>query len=201
MQPLFILVAEVKDRRAEFLKALSPHEQIDFRRIHAGRRADEYVAGRIAAKLLLQSETGLPLHKIEIKKDIQGRPFYRAWYVSISHSNGVAAAVIDRDPIGIDLEWVKSRRAMERIAFPEKERSNWDELSESRRAFLSTQRWTELEAIAKFKGCGLRASFSSLTRPQGTQMRQGQIKMNEKQLCWTLIQTACSTQQAGFTAR
>jgi len=192
MKPKFISVQEICDRKAEFLNALSDKEQARFSQIKPKRRAHEWLAGRIAIKLLLQSKTGRSLKSIEISTDEQGRPYFGPWYLSISHSNGIAGAVADRQPVGLDLELIKHRPDMEKIAFSKQERDAWTQLPSEVRAYRSTQRWTELEAIAKYKGTGLRASFSSLTQPDDTKMKHGKLKIDSKTLCWTLVQSKSS---------
>ena len=184
-------VSDLKGKEAAFLHSLSLSEKAHYHSLWPRRRALEWLAGRIAAKLLIQSKTGASLGSIEIQTvaegSCKGRPFYGRWFLSISHSNGLAGAAISLKPVGLDIELVRSRPHMESVAFSEEERRSWDGLSSEARAHRSTQRWTEIEAIAKFRGRGLSDPFSCFVRPPQTVIRQGLLQLNSQALCWTLM--------------
>ena len=187
----FVDIQRVTDRKEEFLAILTRDETTHYLSLNPKRRAFEWLAGRLAAKLLIQERTGQNLSAIEIETiksgRKKGRPYFKEWFLSISHSNGVAGAAISKTPVGLDIELVSLRTHMEQIAFSPDEVDRLNSLDSQQRAQTSTRRWTELEAIAKYKGTGLRVPFNELTRPQETSLEQGTLSVNGSAHCWTVV--------------
>ena len=48
-------------------------------------------------------------------------------------------------------------------------------------------KWTEIEAITKFFGTGLRIPFSQIKRPRNTVIRQATFTHYQKRMGWTMI--------------
>ena len=169
--------------------------------IQLPKRARQWLGGRIAAKYLLQKETGLSLEQIVIEKDeskkTKGRPYYKEWYLSISHAGDVAGVALSREPVGFDIEEIEYRPYMEKIAFSESLRNSWDHLDTRQRAESSTMKWTEIEAITKFFGTGLRIPFSQIKRPKNTVIRQATFNHYQKRMGWTMITKSSDSMQAG----
>lgn len=194
----FIETREIVERENEFTKGLSPDERQKYESLWPKRRAHEWLAGRIAAKLLVQKQTGQDLRSIEISNiedgPQKGRPYFGSWYLSISHSNGIAGAAISKCPIGLDIELIKLRIPMEKIAFSSQEVRTFENLGARQRAAFTTRRWTELEAIVKYNGTGFRQSFASIVLPENAGMKQGQCTVDGAQHYWTLV-SAMENQQ------
>lgn len=180
---------------------LSPSERLEFENIKIIPRARQWLGGRIAAKFLLQEELGLSLEQIVIQKDestkTKGRPFYRNWFLSISHAGEVAGAALSKAPVGFDIEEIEDRPYMEQVAFSDALRESWKNLDTRQRAERSTLKWTELEAITKFLGTGLRIPFSQIRRPKDTKIRQATFTHYQKRMGWTMISKSTEPGHAG----
>lgn len=139
---------------------LAPMEQRTFSTLK-GQRANEWLAGRVAAKdavVALQGDddrrsTSWP--EIHISSDAadHGRPVTCVpYHISISHSHGLAAAAAATAPVGIDVEkhtrrW--PRGALELLAHVTVRLPQRD-------AVPPSIAWTCAEAVLKQRGCGIR---------------------------------------------
>ena len=186
---------------SKYASYLSPSENAHMKSIKIPARARQWLGGRIAAKLLLQRVTGLSLEQIVVEKDksprTKGRPFYENWFLSISHAGQIAGAALSSEPIGFDIEEIEYRPYMEQIAFPQALRDRWDHLDPEKRAEQSTMKWTELEAITKYLGTGLRIPFDRIRRPKGTLIQQAMFTHHEKRMGWTMITKPLRTTPSG----
>ena len=102
-----------------------------------------------------------------------------------------------QDTICFDIEEIEYRPYMEKIAFSETLRNSWDQLDTRQRAESSTMKWTEIEAITKFFGTGLRIPFSQIKRPRNTVIRQATFTHYQKRMGWTMISKSSDSMQAG----
>lgn len=121
---------------------------------------ERVAAQRRAARLALDeaaAREGLTVESWPQEGD-GGRPLpVEGWHWSISHDSTLVAAVLHREPVGVDLERVAERRAalQERVANPVEQGllAPWD-------ALAFTRLWTAKEAVLKAAGVGI-AELSS----------------------------------------
>lgn len=134
------------------------------------KRREEWLAGRLALKRLLQKVntdlSSLELDQIQILKAESGAPFiqvegktYHKVSISISHSNGYVLCGVSQQifRLGVDLERVENRSESFMGDFftqKEVEQINCQPIEE--RAFLSTLIWSEKEAVLKALSLGLK---------------------------------------------
>jgi malonyl CoA-acyl carrier protein transacylase/phosphopantetheinyl transferase len=171
-------VAQPVKRAALAHISLSRAEWQQFRALKGpDRRITEWVFGRLAAKdavrTLWQQRHGemiLPAD-LEIEPDANGRPVARRLdgaaelpTVSISHSDGVVAALAAFEPhVGIDLERIRHREpGFEEIAFDAAERALLDRCGFERDEAIA-RLWCAKEAVGKALGRGLAEGPGSVT--------------------------------------
>ncbi|HBA59220.1 MAG TPA: hypothetical protein DCZ92_00060 [Elusimicrobia bacterium] len=135
--------------------ALSPDEQQRYSAFRLEKRRSEWLAGRLAAKLLLAETDGTDqLAAYEIVTDAYGRPSCGGRLLSISHSNGWALAALKPGSssfLGADLEKTEQRHpAWYRDYFHKTELPEADPSE-------GTRLWTIKEALMKALGLGLMA--------------------------------------------
>jgi 4'-phosphopantetheinyl transferase len=132
--------------------ALSEREALQYAAFRIEKRRKEWLAGRLAAKALLTAGGGNPAD-FEISMDKLGRPSCGGALVSITHSNGWAAAVMKPGSsfLGLDLELIEERhRAWYSDYFHPQELPLHDPSE-------ATRLWTIKEALLKALGLGLMA--------------------------------------------
>jgi phosphopantetheinyl transferase len=180
--PTVVSVDQVWEQRERFARSLTASEREVFDRLAVDKRRREWLAGRIAAKRAVQKELGLPFQRIEIRVEESGKPvvFIRGeaseLFLSISHSEGVAAAIVSRAPIGFDLEKIETRdRSFEDLVLTDADRRRLDGLSGSSRDEWLTILWCEKEAYAKLAGEGLRIPFAELVVPADVKIERGRL--------------------------
>ena len=170
---MFVSTADVWASRERFLCTLSPSERRTFDALaDIDKRRREWLAGRVAAKRAVQQRLGAPMSAVEIRAiqcgPTKGRPFAAvggepsSLSLSISHAADVAAAIVTRRPVGLDVEVIEARPHIEPLAFGPAERAAWADLRGADRDARVTMAWCEKEAIAKASGVGLRTSFAAL---------------------------------------
>jgi len=94
----------------------------------------------------------MDISPLELKKDIRGAPLpFNNYYWSISHKVLYSAAVIAREPIGIDIEEIKPRSIglWKRVADEEE----WNYVEQN--LFNFFRYWTAKEAVLKAIGIGI----------------------------------------------
>jgi phosphopantetheinyl transferase len=77
--------------------------------VHHPVRFHQTLASRVLAQALLR---GLDVPYAGIEKDSAGKPLLVGcpYYISLSHTEGYAAAILHRRfPVGIDIEWLKEK--------------------------------------------------------------------------------------------
>lgn len=143
---------------------LTPEEAEIYRTLRFDRRRQEWLAGRLAAKLALrhwcaaQGITPPPLARMTIagRNGTTGAPVSPiGGAVSISHSHGLAAAVAGFMPIGVDIEKLRQFSASARAIFLTGRERNWLRRAERERPELLTLAWTFKEAFCKAHGFGV----------------------------------------------
>ncbi len=149
---LIIKTSEVPDAK-EFLTGL---EFKQYNHFAVKKRANEWLAGRYAAKKLASEFFNLPLKKMQIKNTKNGAPVLQAeggnhLTISISHRGNYAVAAISLtgDLIGVDVEKIEPRpQGWTDQYFVKEELIAYDE------AYL-TELWAKKEAVLKLLGLGL----------------------------------------------
>ncbi|MBI5745036.1 MAG: 4'-phosphopantetheinyl transferase superfamily protein [Elusimicrobia bacterium] len=133
--------------------ALSAREAQTYAAFRIEKRRSEWLAGRLAAKALLTDGGGKAPAEFEINPDKFGRPCCGATLVSISHSNGWAAAAVKPGAsfLGLDLEKIEERHpAWYSDYFYPSELQKQDPSE-------GTRLWAIKEAFLKALGLGLMA--------------------------------------------
>jgi len=133
--------------------ALSEKEAAQYSAFVMEKRRSEWLAGRLAAKVLLAGGGGNPLSGFEITTDLLGRPSCGEQLISISHSNGWAVAAVKPGSsfMGVDLEKIEPRHpAWYRDYFHSSELPEPDPSE-------GTRLWAVKEALMKALGLGLMA--------------------------------------------
>ncbi len=143
---------------APLLELLSVEEQEYFKRFSYPKRRNEWLGGRIAAKMAMNglAEYNLSpknLRQITIMPDELGRPKANRLTdqgLSISHSSGFAVALAANRPCGIDLQKISSRlpKLIDRFAL-EQEIATLAALNTIEHTTLLTIIWAAKEAIKK----------------------------------------------------
>jgi phosphopantetheinyl transferase len=154
---------------------LRASEMIEFEaKARYPQRQLEWLLGRIAAKDAARlwsarlSGAALDLHPaaFAIQNDPDGQPVVTAWpatvaapSISIAHSHGVAIAIADGAPVGIDIEPVATRDARFLASFTnEAERQQLTAYDTAERAAWITRLWCAKEAFGKRLGHGVNRS-------------------------------------------
>ena len=151
-------------------KACEPANfSIEEQRIHSAfpvpKRADEWRAGRLAAKqAAMDTHPGTALRDFEVKGDEKGKPrlFWdgadTGLHLSITHREGLAVAAISDKPIGIDLETVEERpQSFLEEAFAVVELRHLLTAADAKTEVAAM--WAAKEAALKRAGVGLKADL------------------------------------------
>ncbi|MHA1828056.1 MAG: SDR family NAD(P)-dependent oxidoreductase [Candidatus Heimdallarchaeaceae archaeon] len=166
--PLPLLHSKFLKEQESLIHILSTSEREKYRNISNNKRREEYLSGIIAAKELLANIKQNEKEKtnVEIRKTAKGQPYIynlkdekkSQYNISISHSGDFSIAVIDKNPLGIDIEKIEEReKVFFKEAFTAKERQviSYD-------AKLGTTYWTLKEAITKALGEGLHVKLHDI---------------------------------------
>jgi 4'-phosphopantetheinyl transferase len=155
---------------------LGPLELEKYSRLKFIKRKTEWLAGRLAAKDLIQTVVpavrSLSAAEVQILSADDGSPTIRLNHIgagcgrlSITHSNDqVACAYSPEDrPLGIDLEKIE-QRGEEFVAdyFTPGEQYQILQSTPAQRAFRSTLLWSAKEAVLKALSTGLRMDTRSI---------------------------------------
>lgn len=173
----------------------------------AAKRDSELVlaTARAVLRYLLGAYLRMPPSAIRLIQSSEGKPRLegrKTLSFNLSHSQRVVVYGFVRDrEVGVDIEHVAGRPGLERVArrvFSKdlKERHGANELQ----AFY--QRWTALEALAKFRGVGL----GEVLRPAGVPGLERQVRESQRifslsvddNVCGSLVTTA--GRRLGFLA-
>lgn len=137
---------------------LSEVEWPFFAALRVAKRRREWLAGRIASKIIFCRLAGTPgdYRRIDVLNDTSRAPYFAdhpELVLSISHSHDYAVAAVAPGRIGIDLEKVDHREeALIRHFFTSAEQACLNTLaggSENRSAAV-TEFWARKEAVAKY---------------------------------------------------
>jgi phosphopantetheinyl transferase len=126
-----------------------------------------------AARVVIGSRLAVYPTLVFIEREPSGRPIAEGVALSLAHSGGLGAIAIS-DPgarVGIDVERVRPRRYLDRIAtriFDADELVALAALDDAARLLAFLRRWTEVEAILKAQGTGIAGGFANaVPRPHG----------------------------------
>ena len=125
-----------------------------------------HVVAHAASRLVLAARLGTDPAHLEIESEPGGRPTVDGIAFSLSHS-GDRGAVAITEPgvnVGVDLEQVRFRRHLDRLAervFAADEYQRWRGLAPRVRPRVFAQRWTEVEAVLKARGTGIAGGLAS----------------------------------------
>jgi 4'-phosphopantetheinyl transferase len=132
----------------------------------AGRQGS-YLLGRYAAKIALSTVLSEPnLSAIEVGRGVFEQPIVRCgrnegWSVSISHTEGVAAALASPDghPMGVDLERIDPGQHQTILSQLSEREIGWLKLRSAERLQLATALWAAKESLSKVLRTGLMANI------------------------------------------
>jgi 4'-phosphopantetheinyl transferase len=135
------------------------------------RRASPLV--RMAARVAIGARLGVYPSSVSVVREVNGRPVAEGVSLSLGHAGGLGVIAL-ADPghaIGVDIEAVRARQHVDRIArrvFTVDELAAWSELADDARLRAFLCRWTEVEAVLKARGTGIAGGFASaVPRPAG----------------------------------
>ncbi|SFJ92249.1 4'-phosphopantetheinyl transferase [Marinobacter persicus] len=139
----------------------------------AGPRVREFLASRWLIRQALSAVCG-GQHRPEQCRPVPGRPVASqmpaGWHLSISHSQGLAACALSRQPLGVDLEPLQRRPGWQKVTrrwFSETEQA-WLLERDDPQTFL--QAWTFKEAWLKATGRGIAGNLQTLEVAPGFEL-------------------------------
>ncbi len=134
-------------------------------RFRSEKRRKEWVTGRVAAKeAASEFLRRTPSEPIEILMGNNGEPLVQEpIFISITHSNGIALALVSEAPVGVDLEKVEERPdSFLDFYFSEKEKDFISEKDHLATDEQITALWTAKEAVSKVLGKGGQLNFKTI---------------------------------------
>lgn len=146
---VWVLTFDASSVAGDSWPMLSASEMRDVARINAPRRAASIAAGRAFARAVVSIYTGQTPAEVELSR-IGGRPVLGCGlYLSLSHSDGVAAVAVAATPVGVDCETPARVVSPSLLARATPSRGvgvtrpdDWDQL-------WPLRRWTTHEALIK----------------------------------------------------
>jgi 4'-phosphopantetheinyl transferase len=158
---LWLLRPEVLQAWARLDLPLSPEEEAQAQALDPGAR--ERFAGRHAfLHAVLAESAGLPLSSVRLEAGPRGKPRWAqgpGLQFSLSASQGWALLALAWVPVGADLEQLRVDGAWARVwerHFSPAERQCLQALGPQERAARGFRSWTQVEALLKLDGRGLR---------------------------------------------
>lgn len=129
------------------------------------KRADEWRAGRLAAKqTVVATHPGVHAVEVEVRGDEAGKPqvFIEGklspLHLSITHRSGVALAALAREPLGVDLETIEEKpQSFLEQSFAVPELRHLLEAADAKSEVACM--WAAKEAALKRAGVGLKADL------------------------------------------
>ena len=158
---------------------LATEEQGTLNHFKSLKRQVEWLAGRVAVKILVAGGlgAGLPAPEIRVAHDPQGAPFLPGFpdhCLSITHAGRFAAAAVSLDPktaVGIDIERlpIPAGDAFLKVAFSDRERQSLDPGDGQTLA----RAWTLKEAYLKYIRQGFNRSLHQVEWLNGRVLDDG----------------------------
>jgi 4'-phosphopantetheinyl transferase len=133
------------------------------------------VVARARLRQILSSYVGIAPQLIEISRGIHGKPQVLGLEFNVSHSENLAVYAISQQPVGIDIEYVRSLEMTGLVQrfFAPAELVCWQQLPEEQQQLAFFRAWTMKEAYLKAIGTGLHTPLSAVvvemdvTKPAG----------------------------------
>lgn len=125
-----------------------------------------YLVAHAAARIVVGERLDVDPARLVIASEPGGRPTIDGVAFSLSHSGERAAVAAARSSaqLGVDLEWVRTRPHLDRLAqrvFDPGEYETWRALPQRERPRAFATRWTAVEAVLKARGIGIAGGFAS----------------------------------------
>ena len=176
---MFLVIAEPELSRGDYiylLNMVSPEKRERINRFHFFRDARNTLIGDILVRKAICQRMGIDNEKLVFATNEYGKPFLLnnpQIHFNISHTGNYVICAIDDQPIGIDIELIKSIDFKIAERFFTQDEKNYiisSPLALSERAFFEV--WTKKESYIKWEGLGLSrplTSFSVLDYEQPVQ--------------------------------
>jgi 4'-phosphopantetheinyl transferase len=138
----------------------------------AGVAADRFVVAHAAARLVVGARIGVDAARVEFATEPHGRPIISGCSFSLSHAGDRAAIAtgIEGLRLGIDIEIVRDRIRLDRLArrvFDRSTYEQWRTLGREARLEAFFARWTAVEAVLKARGTGVAGGIDTALPPPG----------------------------------
>lgn len=118
-------------------------------------RLEKYTAWKLLEKAL-KEQFDLDLTSVKFSKTPNGKWTFDKGYFSISHSFGIVAVALSKNPVGIDIErQIKQKRGLENRLLTKKELSLFLSLEENKKDEYLSFAWVKKESIFKLSGSGV----------------------------------------------
>jgi len=145
---------------------MNPRELDYLSGIQSNSFRNSWVAVRSALRVLLSDGMGVDIKTLTISYGESGKPFVEGcpFHFNVSHSGSKGLIALSEDkPIGVDLEAIRWRKGLHRLAnrfLHPAEAEQLENLAESDMAREFTRLWTAREALVKATGQGIGSGFS-----------------------------------------
>jgi 4'-phosphopantetheinyl transferase len=153
---------ELDGAAEDLLLMLSPDEQDRAQRLNSQQARDRFILARSAMRSILGRYLGTPAEGLRFDYSEKGKPYLREPPINIhfnlSHAQNRALFAVAPTPVGIDLEQLRERGDLARIAarmFPHEILQEMDGLQGDALTGAFFQHWTYLESCTKCRGSGL----------------------------------------------
>jgi len=161
---LTVIPELTQDEFAALLPLISPEKRERIRQFRFFRDMRNCLLGDVLARVEICRATGLSNKQLEFSTNLYGKPFLLNNYhthFNISHAGNYVACVVTDEPVGIDMELIKSAdlRIAERFFAPDE--TAYIMADEQTLRFYET--WTMKESRIKWEGVGLNKSMSSFS--------------------------------------
>ncbi len=116
---------------------------------------EKYSSWKLLEKALLE-QWNISLKDAEPKKTANGKWIIKEGYFSVSHSFGVVAVALSKNPVGIDVELALLKKdGLEKRILTEKEFRAFNKLKQEEKEHFILTAWTKKESIFKMLGYGI----------------------------------------------
>jgi 4'-phosphopantetheinyl transferase len=138
--------------------------------VRDGEARRRYVVAHAAMRVLLGERLGADPARVAVAPEPGGRPRVEGVAFSLSHSGdrGAVAIAVAGVSLGVDLERVRVRPHLDRLAqrvFSPDEYDGWRALAPRVRPRAFAARWTEAEAVLKARGSGIAGGLTTARDP------------------------------------